>query len=405
MSAPLLLDLSHTCHTQARTGIQRVTRGLYTALGARAHAITHDPHLRAWRALESWEQVNLAAQSVSAKRGARWPLGARLRSLVRRRLGQDTAPLPPNAGLVVPEVFSPEVTRALPALFAQVRGPRVALFHDAIALKFPELTPARTVARFPPYLVELLAFDGIAAVSEDSRSSLIDYWSWRGIAQPPPVRTIPLGIEVQSAPPAADNATANPPVVLSVGSIEGRKNHLALLEACERLWARGLSFALHLIGLAQTETGAAAVTRIRALQFAGRPLRYDGPVSDRAVEAAYAACAFTVYPSLAEGFGLPVLESLAHGRPCICSALGALGESSRAGGCVALDTVEAPALAAAIEGLLATPANLAALGAAARTRHFRTWTEYANELSGWMLELSRDARRPSPVPPDRAATG
>jgi len=43
MTAPVLLDLSHTSHTQARTGIQRVARSLRTALGTGAVAITHDP--------------------------------------------------------------------------------------------------------------------------------------------------------------------------------------------------------------------------------------------------------------------------------------------------------------------------------------------------------------------------
>ena len=42
MSAPFLLDLSHTSHTRARTGIQRVTRSLYAALGDRALAVTFD---------------------------------------------------------------------------------------------------------------------------------------------------------------------------------------------------------------------------------------------------------------------------------------------------------------------------------------------------------------------------
>jgi hypothetical protein len=185
MPAPLLLDLSHTCHTRARTGIQRVTRSLHAALGGRALAITHDPHLHAWRELEPWERATLAAAAAAARRGAHWPVGAKLRGLVRRRLGPRAAPLPANRGLVVPEVFSPPVARALPELFAQVAGPRIALFHDAIALQFPELTPRKTVARFPPYLVELLAFDGIAAVSEDSRAALVDYWRWLGAPSPP----------------------------------------------------------------------------------------------------------------------------------------------------------------------------------------------------------------------------
>ena len=105
--------------------------------------------------------------------------------------------------------------------------------------------------------------------------------------------------------------------------------------------------------------------------------------------AAYARCTFTVYPSLAEGFGLPVIESLARGRPCICSAHGALGELSQGGGCLALETVDAASLAAAIARLLAAPAELAALSAAAHARRFKTWPEYAAELAAWMRGLPR----------------
>ena len=49
MPVPIFLDLTHTSHTRARTGIQRVTRSLHAALGANAIALTHDPYLRAWR--------------------------------------------------------------------------------------------------------------------------------------------------------------------------------------------------------------------------------------------------------------------------------------------------------------------------------------------------------------------
>jgi glycosyltransferase involved in cell wall biosynthesis len=107
------------------------------------------------------------------------------------------------------------------------------------------------------------------------------------------------------------------------------------------------------------------------------------------VHEAYAACAFTVYPSLVEGFGLPVIESLAHGRPCICSGRGALGESARGGGCVSLDVVEAGSIADAIARLLASPAEVAALTSAARARTFRTWVDYARELAAWTQSLTR----------------
>jgi glycosyltransferase involved in cell wall biosynthesis len=392
MPVPLLLDLTHTSHTRARTGIQRVTRSLRAALGSGAIAITHDPHQRTWRMLQSWEEANLAATAASGKRGAAWPLGARLRG-VGRRLFAASAPasLPASSGLIVPEVFSPSTATALPALFAATTGPRVALFHDAIALKFPELTPGKTVARFPPYLRELIAFDGIAAVSEDSRDTLRDYWRWLGVSNPPPIQAIPLGVDL---PPVAAlsqpaGATIRTPTILSVGSLEGRKNHVALLEACERLWQAGADFDLHLIGLAHPQTGQEALARVRSLQASGRSLRYDGPATDAELDAAYAECAFTVYPSLIEGFGLPVIESLSHGKPCICSARGALGESTRDGGCAALKTVDADALEGAIRRLLTTPQELARLATEARARKFRPWSDYSADITAWMSTLPR----------------
>ncbi len=391
MSEPLLVDLSHTCHTRARTGVQRVVRSLFAALGNAAEGITFDPYAGSWRPLEGWEQANLAASSPAARRGARWPLMARFRGRARRLLQRPTAgpSVNPNAGLVVPEIFSPAVAKALPALSATLRGPRVALFHDAIALRYPELTPARTVARFPAYLQELLVFDGVAAISEDSRQSLLDYWAWLGVRQPPPVRTISLGLSPPVQVPPPPQSVSEPPVVLSVGSIEGRKNHVALLDGCELLWSRGARFRLQLIGLAHPQTGAPALARIRQLRAAGRDLRYAGPGSDAEVEAAYARCAFTVYPSLCEGFGLPVLESLARGKPCICSASGAVGESGRGGGGLLLDSLGPCSIANAISRLLNNPGECASLVSTARTRRFKSWPQYASELVEWINTLPR----------------
>lgn len=389
MTAPLLLDLSHTCHTRARTGVQRVARSLRSALGSGAVAVTHDPHRRLWRKLEKWEHANLDHPGGARGRGARWPFARRWLGNLHHMLAREAPPLPANAGLVVPEIFSPAVSAALPEVFAAAGGPRVAIFHDAIALRLPELTPAGTVARFPSYLQELLAFDGIAAVSADSREALVEYWRWLDVKRTPPVSAIPLGTDFTPAP--AEPAPAPPrdiPLVLCVGSIEGRKNHLALLEAAESLWARGLRFELRLIGMAQPATGAAALARIAELRSAGRPLRHDGPADDATVAAAYAACAFTVYPSIAEGFGLPVLESVAHGKPCVCSARGALGEAASGGGCITLSAMNPTELAGAIGRLLAEPAALAELATKARRRPIRTWRDHAADLAAWMSDLA-----------------
>jgi len=394
----LYLDLTHTSHTGAQTGIQRVCRRLYETTALRAElataAVTYDPYRRVWRFLNARETGRLRpGADGGTHRKASWAARDKLLGTLANRLRLPQPPLPAGSSLIVPELYGPAVSAALPSLLARVNGPRVALFHDAIALKLPPLSAPATVSLFPSYLHGLARFDGIAAISADSRETLLDYWRWAGCENTPPVVAMPLGIDIPATTaPGNTETAASPPVVLSVGTLEGRKNHLSLLAACETLWAQGLDFELHLIGLTQPKTGRAAAGQLQRLQADGRPLFYHGAVDDAFLNKAYASCTFTVYPSLMEGFGLPVLESLARGKPCVCLDRGALGESALGGGCLTLPDVTPPTLANAIRKLLTAPATLQRLQAEARARHFRTWADYTDDLLGWMGTLTR---RPS----------
>ncbi|MGH7997474.1 MAG: glycosyltransferase [Opitutaceae bacterium] len=389
-----LLDLSHTSHTEARTGVQRVARELRRALDGEAVPVVFDPYERAWRRLDGEERRRLASRGASARRGARWSWRQACRGRVKRLLrGQGSTqsavgsePIAGAGGLIVPEIFSPRVAAALLGLRSRLAGPTVALFHDAIPLQRPEMSPASIVARFPAYLRELERFDGIAAISEESREALLAYWDWLGV-RGPPVTAIPLGIPTAPSPPPPPAEPGRSPGLLCVSTLEGRKNHLALLDACESLWRRGVRFHVRLVGLARPETAAPALRRIDELRRAGRPLRYDGPVDDRRLESAYAEADFTVYPSIQEGFGLPVAESLARGRPCVCSGSGALGEIAREGGCLMLAALDAGAIAAACERLILDGDERARLAAEARGRRFRTPSEHARELLAWTKAL------------------
>ncbi|MFI5337844.1 MAG: glycosyltransferase family 4 protein [Opitutales bacterium] len=387
----LLFDATHTSHSRAQTGIQHVCRALFAGVEERGPvtAVCYDPHLRGWRGLDGGELAQLRDRRGAGgnSRGTKWSLRHQLTGHARRLIGRRPQ-LPSATGLVCPELFSARLGTALPELFRSISGPRVALFHDAIGLKYPELTPPATVARLPAYLTELRQFDGVAAVSEDSAASLRDFWTWLG-GDVPPVQAIPLAVDpIPIDLPPAESAVG-PPRLLCVGTLEGRKNHLALLDAVETLWRAGHRFELELVGLARPDTAGPALARLRDLQAAGRPLFYRGSVSDENLHLAYQRCAFTVYPSLTEGFGLPVLESLQHGRPCVCSAQGALGESARGGGTVALASLDAPTLAAALGRLLTDPKELVRLAAAARTRRFRSWHDYTSDLARWMSDLPR----------------
>src|SRR6187402_2863055 len=118
----LLLDLTHTSHTRARTGIQRVARALHQNLDTQATAVTRDPFVGAWRKLEPWEIANLANSQGGEKRKAQWPASAKWRGRLRRALGRTAAHAIRGefAGLIEPELFGPPVARDLPKLFSHV---------------------------------------------------------------------------------------------------------------------------------------------------------------------------------------------------------------------------------------------------------------------------------------------
>jgi len=252
-----LIDLTHTSHTQVQTGIQVVCRSLYAELAKRhmARPITWDRYAKEWRDLQTWEQANLdlhtrrddespptgnsakatRKKAHHAKRGAQWPLSARLSGRwrkLRKALGTPVAsPLASythatvkgrkvSSGLIIPELFAPSLARYHAQL--RVSGPRVAIFHDAIPLKLPELSPAKTVAFYPGYLHSLLQFDGVAANSEDSAQTLRDYFRWLGAPRTPQVAAIPLGVNLPATipPPLTlepSPHSSEPPTILSVG--------------------------------------------------------------------------------------------------------------------------------------------------------------------------------------------
>src|SRR5580698_3957955 len=83
MQPRLLLDVSHTSHTRARTGVQRVVRAIRKQLQG-ATPICFDPYEGAWRPLERWEEENLDSSDSATGRGAKWPLSAKLQGRLRR---------------------------------------------------------------------------------------------------------------------------------------------------------------------------------------------------------------------------------------------------------------------------------------------------------------------------------
>jgi glycosyltransferase involved in cell wall biosynthesis len=120
------------------------------------------------------------------------------------------------------------------------------------------------------------------------------------------------------------------PVIVVVGSHDTRKNHLAVLHAAEMLWKEGLDFRLTFIG--GGGSNREFLRQIEMLSFRGRPVEVRTAVPDNELKAAISAARFTVFPSLHEGYGLPVAESMALGTPVITTDYGATAEIAHGGG-------------------------------------------------------------------------
>ncbi|BET67089.1 hypothetical protein ASA1KI_20070 [Opitutales bacterium ASA1] len=282
--------------------------------------------------------------------------------------------------LVTPELFSEDERPGFGAWLTTARVGKAALYHDAIPVRFPEITWPKSVARHPHYLKMLLAFDVVLANSAASAAELRDYWRWLGAERAEPV-ALPLGADGCGAPRATfdANRSARRSIVMC-GILEPRKNQTALLDAAEHSWRQGRTFDLVFAGRVNPHFGRPIERRIRVLAKAGRAVRHVANLDDDGLGRLLEEARFTVLPSLAEGCGLPVLESLWAGVPVVATDLPAIRESAAGGGCVLVPADDTCALVEAVDGLLADDASIVALARAAVGRPLPTWRDTAQAV-------------------------
>lgn len=258
------------------------------------------------------------------------------------------------------------------------------LIHDIIPLIDWTVLTAGMTTSFARWLHEIVdEADAIFTVSDFTRRGLIQYAAevgWRL----PPVDVLRLGTgfaEVETTVPQPCRPLPEP-YVLFVSTIEFRKNHPLLLRVWRRLLDRHAAAevpTLLLVGRPgwMTEAFFAELAECRYLD--GKIVHF-ADVSDPELREIYRRCLFTLFPSLYEGWGSPVAESLKYGKFCVASDRASLPE---VGGefCDYFDpTDEADALAK-IERVLFEPGYLAAREAELRAR-YRTpsWADCARLL-------------------------
>jgi glycosyltransferase involved in cell wall biosynthesis len=176
----------------------------------------------------------------------------------------------------------------------------------------------------------------LIAVSEATKADLVAFYR----VAPERVRVVPNG--GGEPPPVVAAAPLDfEPFVLQVGRIERRKNQVAALAAVERL--EGVRLVV-----AGFERDAELATSLRA----SPRCTVLGPVDRATLDRLYARAGAVVVPSLYEGFGLPVLEALARGRPVVAARNSSLPEVGGDAAQYVDDPDDAEALAAALESAM-----------------------------------------------------
>jgi glycosyltransferase involved in cell wall biosynthesis len=252
-----------------------------------------------------------------------------------------------------------------PTYRAPIRSgvPVVVTVHDVAVFRHPHAFPRWTRGysrRIVPRVLRTARL--IVAVSEFTAREIE---SAIGVPREK-IRVVPNAVDAVFT---ADGTSADGEYVLAVGTLEPRKNLARTIEATRRL------------GLELRVAGARGWGGIEA---GGDGVTWLGEVDDDELARQYRGALCVAYPSLYEGFGIPVIEAMACGAPAVTSAGGATEEVA-GGAAVLVDPLDVAGIARGIEEAVARRDQLRALGLE-RARTF-SWDESARRT----LDVYREA--------------
>jgi len=210
-------------------------------------------------------------------------------------------------------------------------APIVVSVHDVSFLEHPEyftafgalqlrLTVRRTVKSAACVLTP----------SEFSRRKILEAYQ----LDEQKVVALPIGVSSAFHPVAREAARRSMPAslhvpfpfILTVGDLQPRKNHLGLIRAFEELVRSYPQLPHHLVIVGKETWYGPTVRAAAKKSLVHDRIHFTGFVEDDQLHRLYGACDLMVYPSLYEGFGLPIVEAMACGRAVACSNTSAMPE-------------------------------------------------------------------------------
>src|SRR5258708_863513 len=270
----VFIDVTSSCRSGQNTGMQRMTRKIFTELSRRVDVVPlcWNQIGRCYQRLGPTElrfltrpfERHSRASARPESRGQS-PLAELRRLLFLRRFPWKT--LNKQDVFIAPDILHDSRRRSLPNLIRATKARTVAIFHDITSLRLTSVynVPRRT-PRYRAYIELLAQFDLVICISREAEADLHHFWTKFG-CRPAPTLLEPWPIEFDTA--RAFEMSDPKKLVIYVSSLDPRKNHLTLLAAAEQLWNAGINFELQIIGRA-TGSSRKIIRQLESLRSHGR---------------------------------------------------------------------------------------------------------------------------------------
>jgi len=320
----LLVDVSHIAAGDHATGIQRVVRSVVRWLYCSAR-----PGI---------DVIAVQLEAGELVEASHW-LDARGLRVAVERVDGDGKRVVPQWGdclLMLDSSWSRYLEFA--PVFDRVRslhGQVITAVYDLLPLQLPQCWPPGASEWFRGWVHAALEHsDSLICISRSVADELLGAIDARAL---PRGRVAHIGYwhlgcdafpaETNEAPPTdrVRTAMASPRTLLMVGTIEPRKNHALALRAVSQLWSRGVDVALCIAGK-QGWLVESFVETLKRHPELGRRLHFIDQPADDELHHCYRRAAALLFPSLGEGFGLPLIEAAHFGTPILASDLPVLRE-------------------------------------------------------------------------------
>lgn len=376
LNGAILYDVTEFVRHPLRTGIQRVVFEILR------HWPKEAPRLAPVVLAEDGAGFQLLPEGFSGAMTAHFETGADLEAgrEVMARLRRRAEAVPAQALNAARAVFNPEVfydpvrARFYRDLAAGGTIDIHFVVYDALPWLRPDLFTRDNSGANMAYLHALRAVPYLHFISAMSRDDYARRVLRRGEAG---MFVHPLGADgLGRAAPPFDPGNRT---FASIGTIEPRKRHHILLQACEGLWEEGHAFELVLAGRAGWQTDDLQA-RMADLADKHRGFRWLADASDARVREIVTGARATLFCSDAEGYGLPPVESLALGVPVMVSERIPATAGLPALGQVRLQVVDLDSVRAALLRLL-DDGEAARLRAEITQLDLPTWKGHAASLA------------------------